>query len=248
MRIFLIRHGEALINLPDTRTEQYENYYVPLTAFGADQARNAGKFLSEYLAKHHDPKRKLLVWYSPYHRAVQTKDLILEEVKKRVELGEVREHYLLRERYHGAFDNLSTSERAKRLLPQQVAEYEHQIKTKGLFYASPGSGGESYADVAQRIKRFIDRHIDEDADVIIVTHNVVMHALEHLLCNYPTARMEANVKGANPKNADIMLLEGDTKSGFNSSYIYEAKQRTAHTPKDYKTEVFGEASGVGRAA
>ena len=175
MRIFLIRHGESVGNIDESAFEKYENYYIPLTRHGARQVDEAGAFLDRYLSTHPgEHNGKVDIWFGPFRRVVQTKNGLAKHIRNHVE--NTHEHYLLREKFHGVFDNIRDPDRQVVLLPEEFAAYSKEREEKGDIYARP-PGGESLDDVAKRTHRFLEKYVQGDKDVVIVCHGAVATAL-----------------------------------------------------------------------
>src|SRR4051794_13312426 len=113
---------------------------VPLTEIGEEQARAVGRWLAT------SPTEPDLVYCSPYRRARQTAELALGTA----ELGlEVRLDERLRDRELGVLD-LLTHDGVVRRFPEE----EKRRRWLGKLYYRP-PGGESWADVALRLRSFI---------------------------------------------------------------------------------------------
>ncbi|MBN67193.1 MAG: hypothetical protein CMM94_06485 [Rickettsiales bacterium] len=224
MRIFVIRHGESVGNVDEAAFEKYENYYIPLTKFGAHQAEQSGAFLRDYLKEHPGGSNgKVTLWSGPYRRVVQTKNKLLGELGDHI--ADTEQHYLLRERFNGIFDNIRKPERQEALFPKEFAAFIKEIDEKGLAAARP-PGGESNDDVAVRLKRFIDNYVGDDKDLVIVTHGAVANALEYHLCGRSHEWLNSRVgPEGRLANGEIQLLEGDREHGFSATSIYKPKQR-----------------------
>src|SRR3954469_21759382 len=180
--LLLVRHGESAGNVARDDAEARglatidiaeRDMDVPLSATGCEQAAAAGTWLAS--AASHQPT---VVVSSPYARTRETARVSLDESGLTdVELV-VDER--LREREFGVLDRLT-----KRGIVERFPEEAERRKRLGKFYYRP-PGGESWCDVALRVRSTIDslsrEHVGER--VLIVSHQVVIlmfrYVLEHL--------------------------------------------------------------------
>ncbi len=146
---------------------------APLSAEGAEQARALGRRLA---AAGHRPDA---VWCSPYVRCRQTVALVLAELATSAATWpEPQVHFdeRLRDREPGVRDLLPRSE--------FLARYPHEAVRwgwLGKFYHRP-PGGESGADVVLRVRSLLrDLLADGGPDVLVVGHDVVVHAVRYVL-------------------------------------------------------------------
>jgi broad specificity phosphatase PhoE len=175
--ITLVRHGESVGNLADSkaRTEKAERLDldardadVPLSDTGASQA----VAVRDHLATLRAPDRPTLVVSSPYERAAATARVALEGIQLDLVLDE-----RLRERDLGQFDGL-TGAGIRRLYAEEARR-----RTKvGKFYYQP-PGGESWADVVLRVRSLLAdlRHGFEGERVWMFTHQAVIMAFRYVL-------------------------------------------------------------------
>ncbi len=176
--LFLIRHGESLANCARRDAELSNSPIicfdgrevdVPLSDFGKLQCEKTGIWLSEF------SKQPDLIISSPFERTRQTVNLITKND------GFVATQVIydgrLRERELGIFDRL-TKKGAMEKFPEECEKREKL----GKFYYRP-IGGESWADVALRVRSFLSAFssIIENKKVIIVTHEVVIRLFRYVL-------------------------------------------------------------------
>jgi len=142
---------------------------VPLSEFGAQQSVRLGKW---FLAETEKPN---VVFSSPFVRASETARLILENAK--LEKTEIFYDERLRERELGVFDRLTSRGVAERF----PAEFAARQKV-GKFYFRP-SNGESWADVALRIRSFWNDIKTDFAGerVLVVSHEAVLHLFRYIV-------------------------------------------------------------------
>src|SRR3954465_3205333 len=174
-RLDLIRHGESAGNVANDqaharRLEMLDlatrDMDVPLSPRGEEQAVALGRW---FAGQHPD-----LIAASPYRRAVSTAPIALDDAGRddRVRLDE-----RLREREFGILDRLTRAGIEARF-PEQAAARAFL----GKFYHRP-PGGESWADVALRLRSLIDSIGREYAGerLLVVSHQVVISVFRYLL-------------------------------------------------------------------
>jgi len=139
---------------------------VPLSEVGELQARALGSWF--------DAAAPTVVYSSPYRRAVDTVEraLAVSRLDPPVVLDE-----RLREREFGILDRL-TKLGIEARHPEQAAARAFLGK---MFHRPPG--GESWADVASRVRAFLgDLRLDHPAeDVVVVTHQAVIMLFRYVL-------------------------------------------------------------------
>jgi 2,3-bisphosphoglycerate-dependent phosphoglycerate mutase len=225
MRIFLVRHGESLGNLDEHAYSQFGDRDVPLTQWGDHQAEEAGAVIAAYLAGQAERgSQKLRVWYSPFLRTRQSKDALLEALPVE-RIGKVREDYLLREQDFGLFTEIYDRAERKQKFPDEFEKWARLRSNNGKFYARP-TDGESRADVAQRMRLFLQTIMHEARhghdNVVIVGQGVTNRAFEMNFLQHPVDWFE---RSANPGNADITLIEGTRELGYTSTRLHRANDR-----------------------
>jgi broad specificity phosphatase PhoE len=175
--LILLRHGESTANVARedaerARLEQIpvecREADVPLSDLGSLQARAAGLYLRGVVA---DPDR-LLVWSSPYRRARQTAELAISAAGLDVAVSSDER---LRDRELGVLDTL-TSHGVRARFPEEAA----RRAWLGKFYYRP-PGGESWADVALRLRGILPVLKQPDTDVCVFTHDAVIAVCRYVL-------------------------------------------------------------------
>jgi broad specificity phosphatase PhoE len=175
----VIRHGQSVGNLAADRAESagvevidlaLPDAEVPLSPLGKQQARGIGTWLCELPAEQR-PERVLV---SPYLRAVQTAGLALEETRGLVPAS-VDER--LRDRELGVLDKLT-----HRGVAQRFPDEQARRRSLGKFYYRP-PGGESWADVALRLRVLLRELRDDYSDrrVLLFAHEAVVFVLRYLI-------------------------------------------------------------------
>ncbi|KAK6459758.1 uncharacterized protein RJT20DRAFT_147466 [Scheffersomyces xylosifermentans] len=174
--ILLVRHGESQGNCDKSVNRFTPNHTVDLTEKGHYQATAAGLVLRQFLQQEcFDTKlpgnknpRSIMFYTSPYLRARQTCNNIIEGIKDLpgVEYG-IHEEARMREQDFGNFQ--STPEEMEKIWEER-AHYGH------FFYRIPH--GESAADVYDRIASFNEslfRQFQQDDFpniLVLVTHGI----------------------------------------------------------------------------
>jgi broad specificity phosphatase PhoE len=177
-----VRHGESAGNVARDAAEAAghpmidiatRDMDVPLSAQGESQARALG----EWLGRQPDDERPTHTLSSPYVRAQTTARLVLEASGCPPEEVCVEVDERLREREFGILDRLTRAGIEARY-PEQAAARAFL----GKFYHRP-PGGESWADVALRLRSTLDsigRQYAGDR-LLVVSHQVVITVFRYLL-------------------------------------------------------------------
>jgi broad specificity phosphatase PhoE len=206
--LWLIRHGESSGNVARDVAEadglpkidiDTRDMDVPLSDVGEHQARALGTWVSS-LAPDQRPAHALA---SPYMRAEQTARLALGDATNLV-LDE-----RLREREFGILDRLTRAG-----ITEQFPEQAAARAFLGKFWHRP-PGGESWADVALRLRSFLDSLGREYAGehVAIVSHQVVILVFRYLLERLTEAEVLAIDKQTEVANCSVTHYELDPDAG-----------------------------------
>lgn len=202
--LVLVRHGESVGNVAaaeaerngaDTIAVQTRDADTPLSVRGEDQARALGAWLGA-LPPDRAPQS---VWCSPYVRAAQTAASALDASGLTVP---VRYDERLRDRELGIIDRL-TRAGVQRRFPEEDAR-RHLLGK--MYYRPPG--GESWADVAQRLRSVLgDLMLLEDGHrVLVVTHDATVMLLRYVLEGMTEAQLMAEVRRHGVRNASVTQL------------------------------------------
>jgi broad specificity phosphatase PhoE len=203
--LILIRHGESMGNAAAAaanaaRAEviaiDQRDADVPLSPVGLQQAEALGAGLQAALSG----ERASMIWSSPYVRAFQTAEVALDAAGLSLPIA-VDER--LRDRELGVLDLLTTIGVANRF----ALEAERR-RWLGKFYHRP-PGGESWADVALRIRSFL-RDLDdapEDSRAVIMCHDALV-LLFRYVCERLNERQVLEIGANDPvKNVSLTQLE-----------------------------------------
>jgi broad specificity phosphatase PhoE len=176
--LFLVRHGESAGNVARDRAESSGEEWidiadrdmdVPLSDRGEEQAQALGRWLADL-----GPSAPTVVIASPYRRAADTASaaILASGLAVPLVLDE-----RLREREFGILDRLTK----RGIVARYPAEAEARARVGKFYYRPPG--GESWCDVALRVRSAIDTIAREYADepVLVVAHEVVILMFRYVL-------------------------------------------------------------------
>ena len=178
LALSLVRHAESEGNLADTkareaRAERLElterDADVPLSPAGREQARALGEAWRR-LDRADRPSRLLS---SPYLRALETAWYAVESAGWDLP---VERDERLRERDLGLLDGFT-----RYGIEAKFPEEAKRRTWLGKFYYRP-PGGESWADVAGRVRAVLEAHRLSDGDrLVVVTHQAVIMLARYVL-------------------------------------------------------------------
>lgn len=241
MSVYIIRHGESLANLHGNLPlrvgyEGIRDEEVPLSQWGYRQAVEAGEALRGELARAAAAGRRLKVIHSPFLRTEQTTQGVLRGAG--CEDADVTIHAAMREQGFGLFSCITDRRLIAKLWPEEHEAFVEARKLDKHHARAPG--GESRADVVERVRAFIADHAadfnDPDTDVVVVGHGLVNRALEMCLRGEDIEWLR---KEPNPTNCAIRKLEGDLQRGYTAEYVHRGRERPDHLPKDYQAMPHG---------
>ena len=201
--VWLVRHGESMGNVADARAQRsgagrleldIRDPDVPLSDTGRAQAEALGR----HLAALPEDERPTAVLSSPFARALTTAQLATAELDVRVRTDE-----RLRERDFGAFDRM-TGAGIREHFPDEAQRRD----LLGKFYYRP-PGGESWADVALRIRSLLaTESLRHDCDrLMIVAHQAVIMVFRYVLEELTEQELLAVDKEEQVANASVTRYE-----------------------------------------
>jgi broad specificity phosphatase PhoE len=178
--LWLVRHGESLGNVANAEARRSQalrlevdasDSEIGLTDLGADQATALGR----WMAGLPPAERPTQLMVSPYIRTRETARLIIEAADLNDLPVTVDER--LRDREQGVLDRL-TGAGFRDAYPAEAERREYV----GKFWYRP-TGGESWADVAMRIRAVLLelRLTMPDERIFVVTHDVVILIVRYIL-------------------------------------------------------------------
>ena len=213
-RLWLVRHGQSQGNVAREIADEAGHHEigidvrdvdVPLSELGHAQAKAAG----DWFASLPRDERPEVILSSPYIRTRQTAKIICEAGALAGGPARPIIDERLREREFGIFDRL-TEFGIRERFPDEAA---HKAML-GKFYHRP-PGGESWCDVALRLRSFIDTLGREYAgeSVMVVTHQVVILMFRYLLEELTEQEILAIDRQAEVANCSVTVYEFDDTRG-----------------------------------
>ncbi len=180
--IYLIRHGETDWNLEQKYQGQQD---IPLNSTGIKQAQ----LIAESLNDHHFSS----LYSSDLMRAFQT----AQEIEKKVKLP-IYTHPALREINQGEWEGKFIKDVLAASGDEVRAVYQNP-------YTSRKPGGESIAEVAERMYAYLD-HLAEkhhQQTIIVVSHGL---AIATVLCRVRDLPLEMAIQNI-PENTGVEVVE-----------------------------------------
>lgn len=208
--LILVRHGQSEGNLAaeSAQRDRLEQIAVPardpdveLSALGREQAAAVGRWLSGLP----EDERPNTVWTSPYRRARESAEIALEvaEVELRFRVDE-----RLRDRDMGITDMLTAAG-----IQAKYPEEAERREWIGKFYYRP-PGGESWADVAQRVRAVLTdiANTERHERVLVTAHDVVILMFTYVAEGLDEEAVLERSRSEPLKNAAICRLSRDEES------------------------------------
>ena len=211
-RLVLVRHGESAGNVARNAAESaglalidvaQRDMDVALSERGREQAAAVGRWMRE-LGAGTRPAHSIS---SPYVRAQDTARIALDAAG--CDEVNVRIDERLREREFGVLDRLT-----KRGIEERFPEQAAARALVGKFYHRP-PGGESWCDVALRLRSFLDTLGREygGQPVMVVTHQVVVLVFRYLLEELSEQEILAIDRQGDVANCSVTMYEYDNTRG-----------------------------------
>jgi broad specificity phosphatase PhoE len=206
---WIVRHGESTANVARRKAEAENSKTIdfagremdiPLSETGVEQSVALGRWFK------FQPAKPTLIFASPYLRTFETARFIAEYAKLN-EIEIIRDERI-REREFGIFDRLTWRGSVEKY-PEECARREEI----GKFYYRP-PGGESWCDVALRVRNFWRdlslHHADEK--ILIVTHEVVVRVFRYVLERLTETEILAIDKASDILNGAVSAYQLDDES------------------------------------
>jgi len=225
--LWVVRHGQSAGNVARDAAElgglasidiPHRDVDVPLSPLGEAQAQALGDWFAA-LAPEERPE---IVLSSPYVRARQTADRVLDTLHRddaardAETIACVRDERL-REKEFGILDRLTPlGIRAKY---PDLAEQRLHV---GKFYFRP-PGGESWCDVILRLRSFLDMLTREYRGdrVLVVAHQVIVNCLRYLLERLDEERILAIDRLGDVPNCGITSYAFDPHAGRKGKLVLQ---------------------------
>lgn len=195
-RTFIARHGETVFNA-DQRI-QGEVPHTPLTRTGFAQADAMGAALAKWLGT----RQTLELWSSPAGRAQQTMAIMAEHIGG--DFHDVKLDARLREIDMGEWSGRRFADIEAEIGPFACPETR-------LFTQVP-QGGETYSEVAARLRDWIDEVVRIPDARLVVMHGMGSRVLRGLLLNLPAdPRFGVPIAPSLPQGSLVMIGNGEEK-------------------------------------
>ena len=212
--LWIVRHGQSAGNVAREVAEAAASPLIdiatrdmdtPLSALGERQANALGRWFGQ-MPRDRQPN---VVLCSPYVRAVETTQLVLEAAQIESGAQRIRRDERLREKEFGVLDRLT-----KVGIRHKYPELAEQRAHVGKFYFRP-PGGESWCDVLLRLRSVLDTMTREyrRERVLIVAHQVIVNCLRYLLERMDEEEIMAIDRGADVANCSVTSYEFDPRAG-----------------------------------
>jgi broad specificity phosphatase PhoE len=208
-RLVLVRHGESLGNEAASFAESTGAQVVdiptrdadtPLSPTGAEQGSAVGLALTGL-----GLDGSAAVWSSTYLRARHTGELAIAAAGIGVA---PRLDERLRDRELGILDRL-TGHGVLARYPDEAARKAHL----GKFYYRP-PGGESWVDVALRLRSFLaDAIAAPQSHGVVFAHEAIVYLVRYILEEWDEETVLAAALQAPARNASVTVLERDGDAG-----------------------------------
>lgn len=192
MIIKLVRHGESEANVGKVNSTEIGDAFVRLTPTGIEQAKNVGRTLGAEFVQ------TSLLYTSPYMRSRQTMYGLIDgsNVIHQGGISRIYEDPRLRE-----------SEFGYNKQPDHIKE-EKRIRDQHSYFLYRYSGGQSPADVYDRISGFLEtlrRQVERKniPRVIISSHGITIRVFAMRFMHLTIDQFDAI---ENPNNCDIITI------------------------------------------
>jgi len=226
LNIFLIRHGESIINTGENLKEGIPVHMVPLTDYGKLDSNNTAKYLKEYLAYNNINKNKSTILYSPYKVTTDTMNIFNQYLN----IQNIKQEISLIERRFGTAEVLPWNKWCE-TYQDEAQFFSKYYNNSGKFYAK-FSLGDAPFDTALRVKQAIDVVMDEyknskSKNIFVFTHGITLRAFVMRFCNYSVEWYE---KQTNPDNCAIYHIVYNKKRIIDKGYIHDKQFNVRPVP------------------
>ena len=218
--IWIVRHGQSAGNVARDAAEAAglplidiltRDVDTPLSDLGKDQAQALGRWFGEMSAE----ERPTVVLCSPYVRARQTAQIVLQTAGIAASEITFNADERLREKEFGILDRLT-----KHGILQKYPELGEQRAHVGKFYFRP-PGGESWCDVILRLRNVIDTVTREyrRERVLIVAHQVIVSCFRYLFERLDEQQILTIDREGDIPNCSVTSYEFDPALGRNGKLV-----------------------------
>lgn len=207
-RILLIRHGQTDFNKIGICQGQLLNQGLNVT--GKTQAHEFGRAAKRYIEDL--PQGSVNLFCSPMSRAKETAEIVLQYCPSNMSKSDIVFDDRLKEGNMGVAQGMTADEWAIDF-PSEAA-WRAVDKLNNKF-----PGGESYMDIFDRTKRFVDE-LPEAVCTIVVTHEMVSKCVRGYHCTYTSLYQMTRLKHEQNCIYDICRNTGDIKKIItNGGYV-----------------------------
>ncbi|MES2632234.1 MAG: histidine phosphatase family protein [Pseudomonadota bacterium] len=231
--LWVVRHGQSAGNVARDRAEAAGHHVIdiafrdidtPLSDLGREQSVALGAWFG---AMPQD-RRPEVILCSPYVRARDTAELILDAARWPGDRMRVRTDERLREKEFGILDRLTVHG-----IQQKHPELSEQRSHVGKFYFRP-PGGESWCDVILRLRSLLEMMTREHEGqrVLVVGHQVIVNCMRYLIECMDEAQILAIDKLGDVPNCGVTSYEFDpVKEALSGDLVnFVAPLRNAGAP------------------
>jgi broad specificity phosphatase PhoE len=211
--IWLVRHGQSAGNVARDAAEAAAGLRVDIAERDVDVplselGRRQSQALASWFAALPPEQQPSVVLHSPYVRAAQTADIVMERLA-RDELIAVHADERLREKEFGILDRLTVLG-----IADKYPELHEQRRHVGKFYFRP-PGGESWCDVILRLRSVLDTLTREYCRerVLIVGHQVIVNCFRYLLERMDESRILEEDRAGDVPNCSVTSYAFDPTLG-----------------------------------
>ena len=208
--LWIVRHGQSAGNVARDAAEAAglpiidiaeRDIDTPLSQLGRRQAGALGHWFGELPPG----ERPQVVLCSPYVRARQTAQLLLESAHIAADSVRLRVDERLREKEFGILDRLTHFG-----IRQKYPELGEQRAHVGKFYFRP-PGGESWCDVILRLRSLLEMVTREHGAqrVLVVGHQVIVNCMRYLVECMDEAQILGIDKMGDVPNCGVTSYEYD---------------------------------------
>ena len=201
-RLWIVRHGESAGNVARDAAETQGLDLIDISTRDADtplsdRGREQSAALARWFAEKGPGERPTVLMCSPFVRARQTCAEVAQALA--IDLDDIQADERLREKEFGILDR-----HTKHGILSRFPELAAQRTLVGKFYFRP-PGGESWCDVIQRLRGFVDcmRQDHPGERVLIVAHQVIVNCFRYLLEHLDEHAILAIDKAADVPNCAV---------------------------------------------
>ncbi len=169
-RIFIARHGETVFNAAKIMQGQQISH-TPLTRTGFDQANAMGAALAKWLGT----RQSISLWAANTGRAQQTLAIMAEHIGCNWHDA----------RFDSRLDEIDVGDWSGQSYARVIETHGPIVDPETGLFRQRAPNGEDYADVAARLKSWMDDTSDERGDRLVVMHGMSARVLRGLQRQLP---------------------------------------------------------------